>query len=201
MQKQNNGSMSLTYFTDKTFEKVNFKNDPLEKGEYEQCSFKECDLSEADLSQIKFIECHFTNCNLSLAKLGKTSFQDTVFKNCKLLGLHFEHCHDFNLSFSFEHCVVDHSSFYGMKIRKTIFKNCQLTEVDFTASDLSESLFDNCDLDNATFENTNLEKSNLFTSRNYRIDPEMNKVKKAKFSLSGLPGLLTKYNIEIDITR
>jgi hypothetical protein len=31
------------------------------------------------------------------------------------------------------------------------------------------------------------------------IDPENNKVKKAKFALTGIAGLLEKYGIEIDL--
>jgi len=30
------------------------------------------------------------------------------------------------------------------------------------------------------------------------IDPEVNRIKKAKFSVSGVPGLLNKYDIEIE---
>ena len=36
------------------------------------------------------------------------------------------------------------------------------------------------------------------TAHNYSIDPEINKIKKAKFSLSQLPGLLDKYDIVIN---
>jgi hypothetical protein len=32
----------------------------------------------------------------------------------------------------------------------------------------------------------------------YCIDPESNKIKKARFSMYGLAGLLSKYNIVID---
>jgi len=47
------------------------------------------------------------------------------------------------------------------------------------------------------FENTILEKVDFSTSFNYSIDPEMNKIKKAKFSLPEVIGLLNKYDIEI----
>jgi hypothetical protein len=47
------------------------------------------------------------------------------------------------------------------------------------------------------FENTLLEKADLRTAFNYSIDPEMNRVKKAKFSIAGVTGLLDKYDIEI----
>jgi hypothetical protein len=50
----------------------------------------------------------------------------------------------------------------------------------------------------ATFENTIIEKVDFRTSYNYSIDLEINKVKKAKFSLTGVVGLLDKYDIEFD---
>jgi hypothetical protein len=48
------------------------------------------------------------------------------------------------------------------------------------------------------FEETNLEKTDLRTAYNYTIDPDKNKLKKAAFSLNGLPGLLSKYDIVIE---
>jgi hypothetical protein len=53
-------------------------------------------------------------------------------------------------------------------------------------------------LTGARFENTIIEKADLRTSYNYSIDPENNRIKKAKFSLAQIAGLLDKYNIEID---
>lgn len=165
--------------------------------EYEKCSFDGCDFSSGDLSNMKFIDCIFLSCNLSLVKLLKTSFQDAVFRGCKMLGLRFDECSDFNLSFRFETCNLNHSSFYKKKIRKTHFEDCQLQEVDFTESDLTGSLLNKCDLLNATFENSILEKVDFRSAFNYSVDPHLNKIRKAKFSLSGLPGLLDKFDIEI----
>jgi uncharacterized protein YjbI with pentapeptide repeats len=99
---------------------------------------------------------------------------------------------------SFENCNLSHSSFFKTNFRKNLFKNLKLHEVDFTESDLSGSVFDNCDFNRATFENTNLEKSDFRSSFNYSIEPEKNRIRKAIFSLSGIPGLLGKYDIEID---
>jgi fluoroquinolone resistance protein len=179
-------------FTEQVFDKQNFRETPLAKGEYEDCTFKNCDLSEADLSAVIFAESTFIDCNLSLAKLAKTTLRDVSFKGCKMLGLRFDTCSQFALSFSFEGCLLNHSS------KKTTFKNTQLREVDFTACDLSACLFDNCDFLNATFFNAILEKADFRTSYNYTIDPETNKLKKAKFSLTGLPGLLSKYGIDVE---
>ena len=85
-----------------------------------------------------------------------------------------------------------------MKLKKTRFKNSNISEFDFTEADLTNALFDNCDLEGAKFERTILEKADLSTSRNYSIDPEINKIKKAKFSIHGIAGLLNKYDIEIE---
>ncbi|MFM7194091.1 MAG: pentapeptide repeat-containing protein, partial [Bacteroidota bacterium] len=93
---------------------------------------------------------------------------------------------------------LNHSSFYKTKIKKTIFKNSQFKEADFSEADLSGSLFDNCNMERAIFDRTILEKADLRTSYNYSIDPELNRIKKAKFSLMGISGLLEKYDIEID---
>jgi hypothetical protein len=49
----------------------------------------------------------------------------------------------------------------------------------------------------ATFDNTNLEKTNFTTAFNYSIDPDNNRIKKAKFSVPGVLGLLNKYDIVI----
>jgi uncharacterized protein YjbI with pentapeptide repeats len=115
-----------------------------------------------------------------------------------MLGLHFENCNEFGLSFTFENCQLNHSSFYKTKIKKTLFKNSQLKEVDFTECDLTGSIFENCDLTNATFDNTIIEKVDFRTAFNYALNPELNRIKMAKFSIQGISGLLNKYDIDIE---
>lgn len=48
------------------------------------------------------------------------------------------------------------------------------------------------------FIGTNLERSDFRTVANFSIDPEANRIRKAKFPMSGLPRLLGKYGLEID---
>ena len=112
--------------------------------------------------------------------------------------MHFENCDQFLFEVDFDNCVLNLSSFYKLKLKKTRFKDSNLSEVDFTETDLAGSYFDNCDLSGARFERTILEKADLRTARNYSIDPELNKIKKAKFSIHGIAGLLDKYDIEIE---
>ena len=184
------------YITDKTFD----HNATLTKGEYEGCTFNNGDFSQNDLSGYKFTDCTFRGCHLSLAKLERTSFRDVKFIDCKMLGLRFDTCYEFGLSFSFDGCQLNHSSFFKTKIKKTVFKNSQLQETDFSEADLTSAVFDKCDLERAIFDQTILEKSDFRTSYHYSIDPDTNRMKKSRFSVIGLAGLLEKYDIEVEFS-
>jgi fluoroquinolone resistance protein len=60
--------MNSKYLEDQTFTKIDFKEIPLAKGEYDHCHFLNCDFSNSSLSEIKFNECKFEDCNLSLVR-------------------------------------------------------------------------------------------------------------------------------------
>ena len=190
--------MNRVFSEGKKYENKRFHDTPLEIGEYENCTFKNCDFSDSTLSEINFLDCEFQECNLSLTNLLKTSFGGIIFKNCKLLGLHFEECNDLMIILTFTGCSLDLCSFNKLKIRSTVFENSRVTEADFTETDLKNSSFQNCDLHRTIFKNTNLEGVDFRTAFNYSIDPDTNRIKKAKFSLAGIAGLLDKYDIEIE---
>jgi len=188
----------MTYIEEKSFNKINFQTAQLQIGEYDNCVFNNCDFSNADLSEILFSDCEFIECNLSLTKLINTAFRDIKFNACKILGLHFENCNEFGLSFLFDSCLLNNSSFFEINIKKTIFKNSQLQELDFTGCNLTGSSFLNCDLTGSIFNNSILEKVDFRTSSSYSIDPENNRIRKAKFSLQDITGLLDKHDIVIE---
>lgn len=190
--------MDEVLITRKTFDRQDFTQRALPAGEYEDCIFNHCDLSNTDLSGIHFSECTFTGCNLSMATLKRTVFREVKFEDCKMLGLRFDNCDQFIFSISTERCILNYSVFYQTKLKKTIFRNNSMVETDFSQCDLTNATFDNCELAGATFDNTILEKADFRTSFNYSIDPDKNKIKKARFSRSGIVGLLDKYDIEID---
>ena len=112
--------------------------------------------------------------------IKNTGLKDVDFEACKLLGLNFGACNPFLLEMKFADCDISFASFYKLKLKNTKFNSCKLRETDFVDADLTNSLFDNCDLLGVIFENTILEKANLSTSVNFIIDPEKNKLKKAK---------------------
>jgi len=78
------------------------------------------------------------------------------------------------------------------------FSNCDLQETDFAMAELVQAIFDNCNLAGASFEASNLEKADFRTSYHYTINPETNKIKKARFGKENLEGLLSHLDIIIE---
>jgi uncharacterized protein YjbI with pentapeptide repeats len=189
--------MNSLFFDEQEFTGKDYTQNSLEKGVYENCMFINCKFSGSDLTDIEFEECEFENCDLSMVKLNNTSLKDTVLKNCKLMGLHFETCNQFLFSPGFIGCIMDHSGFYTVNLKNSTFKDCRLHHVDFTQAKASGIVFDNCDLKNAVFEETCLLKADLRTAKNIILDPDINYIKKAKFSVEAALGLLNKYDIQI----
>lgn len=191
--------MEQNYITEQTYNTINYTEESLLKGEYENCTFSNCDFSHSDISQIKFIDCLFSDCNLSNADLSETSLQNIKFKDCKMQGLYFEKCYAFGFSVRFENCLLNHSSFYRVDLSDSSFSDTNLKEVDFTDSNCNNITFENCDMHRAIFDHTILENADLKSAVGFSIDPEINRIKGAKFSLAGIAGLLNKYDINIEI--
>ncbi len=190
--------MNKDFICDLNFDNLDFIEKPLKKGDYDNCTFSNCNFSNSDLSKINFLECEFIHCDISNAIIKSTIFREIIFKDCKLLGLHFNECDDFLLSFEFNNCTLNFSSFYHLNLKNTIFNDCKIQEVDFVETNLSNSQFINCDMERTIFDNTNLESVDFHSAYNFTIDIDLNRINKAKFSKEGLVGLLYKYNLEIN---
>ena len=184
---------SMQLHTDQLIE----KNNSFPAGDFEGCRFVHCDLGGTDFSQINFTECVFEDCNLSGCKILQTTFNDVRFVRCKMLGLHFETASQYLFTVGFAHSTLDLCSFYQCKMKKTLFSHCSLQEVDFTESLLTEAVFEDCNLRDAKFENTVLEKADLRTAINYSINPDLNKIRKARFAYPAVLALLDKYDLMI----
>ena len=165
---------------------------------YEHCTFISCDLAGANLNGIVFIDCLFDGCNLALCDTSDTGLQNVRFKHCKLSGVNFDKSRDFLYETHFENCKLDNAIFYKKKCKKATFNDCSMIETDLTEADLTEATFKNCNLSRAFFSRTTLKGADLRSSFNFSIDPNDNMIKKARFSMYGLAGLLTKFDIKIE---
>jgi len=79
-----------------------------------------------------------------------------------------------------------------------MFTECRMNGTSFLETNLTSVKFIRCDLEKAAFERSNLEKADFTSSRNYTINPETNKLKKTKFSLPDVVGLLGNLDIIIE---
>ena len=177
---------------------MDFQQEGFSRGVYEECVFSACSFQECDLSLSRFVDCTFSNCNLSNAHVAETVFQGVQFNDCKMMGIRMELASKHLFTAVFNHCVLSYSSFRGRKMNRWKFKDCIFHHTDFSGSDLGNAVFAHCDLKEAVFDKTNLQGADLTQAFNFTIDPEANAVKKARFQLSGLPGLLTKYGLKIE---
>ena len=148
-------------------------------------------------SNIDFIDCVFEDCDLSLMIVNNTGFKNVRFINCKLTGVDFSVCNSFLFRVSFAGCNLKLANFGKTKLTKTVFEDCDLSEAYFEETNLEKAIFDNCNLNQAIFNFTNLKQTDFSSAYGYIINPDENKIHKAKFSLNGLPGLLMNYDIKV----
>jgi len=188
----------MEHFTDQEFQGPGLPSGGLGKGTYDSCTFRGLDFSEGYLDGRSFIDCAFLDCNLSNANIGGAQFSGVSFRGCKMVGLRLERCGQFLSDLRFERCQLDFASFSGLIMKGAFFEDCSLREADFTGANLSGAVFGRCDLYRALFYNTALEGADFTTALRVSLDPEQNRLRKARFSLEGLPGLLGKYGIEIE---
>lgn len=189
--------MNKQLIEDRAFENAQIHDLINGEVEFVYCVFRQCSFADLSLNQISFGECEFENCDFSNAKLGGASFRECKFTNSKLIGLNFEHCNPFLLSFECYHCDLSYCTFYQLSLKSSQFYDCKLLQVDFTHTNLEGAKMIRCDLKNAQFDSTNLTKTNLSSSYNYSIQPEKNKIRGAKFSYPAVLGLLDEWQIKI----
>ncbi|AKQ47189.1 hypothetical protein TH63_18570 [Rufibacter radiotolerans] len=189
--------MTETFHQDKTFDQINYADKVVTGREFEDCTFTRCDFSNSNFSHNSFTDCRFSDCNLSMVQLSNSKLHGATFVNCKLVGVDFSLCHDFLFAVNFKGCSLDYTYFGKKNLKKTVFESCSIKEANFTDADLTEAAFLDCDLTRTVFHRTNLEKADFRTAVHYALDPELNRIKKAKFSMPGVLGLLAKYDIVI----
>ncbi|NMH28901.1 pentapeptide repeat-containing protein [Flavobacterium silvaticum] len=185
----------MEYIHDKRFTQIG--RDEIMYTDFEGCEFAGCDLSRCDYTGTAFIDCRFIDCNFAGAKINYVAFRDVSFFNCDFSDVNFAMVDKLLFIISMTGCNLDRAKFYTLKLPKTVFTDCSFVATDFMAADLTDVIFDNCDLHKAVFIDTIANKTDFLSSRNFTIDPERNRLKRAIFSESGLRGLLAKYDLVI----
>lgn len=190
--------MSANYIIDGSYANTTFTGKDIIYKDFEKCSFVNCNFTDADFQGVAFTDCTFLNCNFADAKINYVAFRDAIFNICNFTNVNFAMVDSLLFSVEFKDCILDYAKFYKLKIKGTTFSNCSLVANDFMETDLTEVIFDNCNLHQSVFIDSVANKADFSTSYNFIIDPEKNKLKKARFSMEGLKGLLEKYDIIVE---
>lgn len=183
------------YFAETIYDAIIYGESDANFKEFEGCTFNGCDFSACTFLAVTFIDCIFNDCNFSGAKINFVAFRTVTFNYCQIREVNFAMCDKLIFEIHFNNCNLDLSKFYTLKIKGTTFKDCSMVAVDFMSTDLTGVLFDNCDLYRSEFGKAIANKADFFTSRNYTIDPEKTKIKKAVFSKAEVKGLLFKHDL------
>lgn len=189
--------MSSDYILDSEFRDVHFLEADIKFKEFENCTFHNCDFTQCVFLSVAFVDCNFFDCNFNNTKINHVSLRGVQFTKCDFTSVNFAMTDQVIYNFNFKDCLLDYAKFYALKLKKMEFINCSMVSVDFMGSDLTEAFFDNCNLRRAVFIDTIANKADFYTSYDFTIDPEKNKLKKAVFSTDNISGLLTKYDLVI----
>ena len=189
--------MEKKYFDEEVFAGTSFAEETRDGFEYIECVFRKCDFSYAAFLDCSFEDCVFENCNFSMTKMDRSVHESSGFGHCKIQGVDFGQCAGGMFKVHFMFSSISYSAFIGKKMPKTVFSHCDLKAVDFSSCDLSDSRFDLCVLPDCIFHDTQLDTVDFSSASQYRIDPENNSLKGARFDVSGLSGLLEQYGIVI----
>ena len=191
-------------YEDQSFTELVHEEALIEGIEFQDCSFSKCTFTGTTFKSCKFKDCTFVDCDLSLAKVDYSTFKGVIFEKSKLVGINWALASwDSNgllpllNPISFVECVLNYSSFTGLELESLQIEKCTANEVDFSEANLEKSSFQGTDLSGSIFRNTRLTEANFIEATNYAINPEVNIIKQAQFSIPEAMSLLYSMDIEI----
>ena len=188
-------------YTEQTFKDLNLSHALLKSNSFNECRFERCIFEEAHFRNCRFVNCLFKNCDLSLVQIPNCSFSGARFENSKVIGINWAQAHWSDKALwdpiEFKKCSLSHSTFLGVDLNGIKMLRCEAINVDFRETDLTQADFSFTDLRDSLFLNANLSRADFRYARNYTIDPSQNTLKGAKFSLPEAMSLLYSMNIEI----
>ena len=185
----------MKYFEEEKFTEIDLNI--IEGAEFMDCSFEGIDFTNTNFKNTKILGCRFLHCNLSGIVTLNSSWSDTRFQDCKGLGINWSDSQRLN-QLQFFDSLLRYSVFQEIECVSISFKNCDLTESDFSQAKIKECLFEGSNLSGVSFTGADLRKGDFRGALNYSIDPQWTKVKGAKFSLPEALSFLQSLEIFVE---
>ena len=180
----------------KIFRDLDFRGGEIAEKVFRDCTFTNVIFAEARLRECRFEDCVVGLSDWTMAKVYGTAMRGVKFEGSKLMGIDWSDGHR-SLDATFKECVLDYCSFVRIDLRKSVFKDCRMLEVNFCEANLTEADFSGSNLDRCRFHQTNLSRANLAGATNVRLNPTENKVKGATISLDAAIGVVTAMGIHV----
>ncbi|HWQ45553.1 MAG TPA: pentapeptide repeat-containing protein [Longilinea sp.] len=194
-----------TYYENETFKGLTCEKEIVTAVLYEACRFERCSFQETQFKKCKFRDCTFSHCDLNLAQVEDSAFSQVQFDECKLVGINWAKAawgkFDALLKLKavdFKGCVLNYSVFMGMNLNHILLQHCIAKEVDFSEALLRQADCTGTDFTGSRFNHTDLTEADLRRASNYHIPPQLNTLKKTRFSLPEAMALLYALDIQID---
>ena len=192
---------SESIYEDIIFNQTKLEEKSLENITFDNCIFEDANFYKSIFSDCKFFNCKFIRSDLSLVKLPNSVIDNTLFQECKIQGINFTTLNwEKNISsnpLSFTNSQISYCSFNALNLKKLKIKNCIANDLDFSDCILTSSDFSGSDLKGSRFNNCKLDNSDFTKTKNYYINPVLNKLDGSKFTYPEVINLLDSFNIKI----
>ena len=190
---------SGAHYNDLIINHMTLDGGSIDNCQFFDCTFKGCSWVQTTIRNCTFNSCTFIDCDLSLLGIPQSIFSAVSFQDCKLVGVNWTLANwsssRLGVPITFDKCAISHSTFIGLSLPEIQITNCVAENVDFRDADLTQVDFSGTDLVDSLFLNTQLTSADLRRARNYNIAPDKNLLKGTRFSLPEALALL--YNLDI----
>lgn len=184
-------------YVDRTFCDVACQQGHFAQMEFANCILERCRLSGGVFDSCRFEACTFKDCDLSVIKLPNTALVDVRFEGCKMIGIDWTLLNPRFLRMGFDRCLLSNSTFARMDLRGLTLTACTCHDCDFLGAKLGGAICRNTDFAKSRFVQTDLSHADFSGAVRYLIDPTMNTVKGAIFSLPEAVSLLRGLGVVI----
>ncbi len=186
-------------YDDLTFESVTIDNETIASKEFDSCVFRKCAFLETRFRGCRFLNCTFQDCEMNLIHVEDCSFTEARFEDSKVIGVDWTQASwakkGLLNSIHFYRCVVNHSTFAGLLLKRMTMTECTARDIDFSEADLTQANCTGTDFAQSRFWQTNLTNADFRGAQNYAIAAQLNTLKRTRFSLPEAMSLL--YSLDI----
>lgn len=178
------------------FEHVDLRRQSFEQKTVSRCTFTNVTMQESSWRNAVIEDCTFVDCDLASARFDGARLRSVTFRRSRLMGVDWSNIGEFP-DFSLDECDLQFSVFVGLALRKLRCRACKVTEASFERCDLTQADFSGSDLRGTRFERCELGRADFSTATSALIDPTQNKAKGAKVSRDSAALLATHLGLVV----